>query len=267
MLAEQLGYAADTRLLIVTCDDLGVNEQATAGCLTAMAHGVATGSSLMVPSADASAAATATRAFDIGVHLTLNCEWEQVRWGPLTGAPSLCREDGGMYRSVNGLLDNADPVEVRAELVAQVEQALAWGIDVTHVDSHMYALHDHAPFFDIYLEVAREFQLPVRLAGSAARPAAFRRRAQEVGVVAVDHLVPLAHMGSRDDLCAAVCRLPAGVTEFHAHPSLPCELPDSAAREDDLALYLDPEFRAAIERAGAIPVSYRALRDLVRSGP
>lgn len=80
-----------------------------------------------------------------------------------------------------------------------------------------------------------------------------------------DHLVPLARMGSRTDLTAALRCLPAGVTEFHAHPSFPCDLPDSLAREDDLALYLDGDFRAAIGAAGAELISYRLLRDLLRS--
>jgi hypothetical protein len=250
VLAERLGFAADARLLIVNCDDLGVNPEATAGCLEAMRDGVATDATLMVPCPDAANAASATQGFDVGVHLTLTCEWADVRWGPVTGARSLQREDGGMYRSVNGLLENATAEDVRDELLAQVERALAWGVDVTHLDSHMYALHDHEPFFEIDLEVAREFGLPVRLAGSEVRPSAFRRRAREAGVVAPDHLVPLAHMGSRADLCVALRGLPAGVTEFHAHPSLPCGLPDSAAREDDLALFSTPSSGPRSTRRG-----------------
>ncbi len=53
----------------------------------------------------------------------------------------------------------ADLDAVRAELVAQVERALAAGIDVTHVDSHMLTLF-HPRLAHIYIDVARQYNVP-----------------------------------------------------------------------------------------------------------
>ncbi|MCZ7629756.1 MAG: ChbG/HpnK family deacetylase [Microthrixaceae bacterium] len=82
-------------------------------------------------------AASRYRGEDVGVHLTLTAEFELYRWGPCTRSPSLFGGDGGFASSVADAWDHADLDEVRRELRAQVERAILWGFDVTHLDSHM----------------------------------------------------------------------------------------------------------------------------------
>jgi predicted glycoside hydrolase/deacetylase ChbG (UPF0249 family) len=96
---------------------------------------------------------------DIGVHLTLNAEHPSYRWGPLTHAPSLLSGEGGFPRSIDDLWEHADPSEVLRECRAQIERAIAWGIDVTHLAPHLSAITLRPEFFDIYLELAVEFRL------------------------------------------------------------------------------------------------------------
>lgn len=273
-LAERLGHPAGTRLLIVSCDDLGMCRAANQACCRALRDGVATAASLMTPCPLARQAADDCRGEDIGVHLTLNAEFRDHRWGPLTAAPSLRTGDGSFPRSVDLLLAQCDTGEVAAELRAQIELALAWGVDVSHLDAHMYAVQDHAEFFDIYLELALEFVLPIRLSGSVTDPGGdFRRRAGAAGVVAPDHLVPLSQVGSREPLERALTDLPAGVTEFHAHPALDgAEIrriaTSWAGRVDDHVLYtLDDDFRRSISESGAVLIGYRELRDVMRARP
>ena len=94
-LAERLGHPADARLVIISCDDLGLCHAADVGVYTALREGAATCSSLMVPAPwSRHAAAMYEEGDDIGVHLTLNCEHENYRWGPITHAPSLLSGDG-----------------------------------------------------------------------------------------------------------------------------------------------------------------------------
>src|SRR5690349_20351792 len=93
-LAERLGYAADSRLLIINCDDLGSSHAANLGCYGALRDGFATSSTLMVPCPWAQEAAARYQGEDVGVHLTLNAEWDLYRWGPITRAPSLHDGDG-----------------------------------------------------------------------------------------------------------------------------------------------------------------------------
>ena len=95
ILAERLGFQADDRLLIVNCDDLGSSQAANAAVYDALRNGAATSASLMVPCPWARGAAAEYRGEDVGVHLTLNAEWNLYRWGPITQAPSLLDGDGG----------------------------------------------------------------------------------------------------------------------------------------------------------------------------
>src|SRR5690606_23955275 len=89
-LAQRLGYDADARLVILSCDDLGSCHAANVGVYEAIRTGHATCASIMVPAPWAMHAAEMYEPTDdIGVHLTLNAEHPTYRWGPITQAPSL----------------------------------------------------------------------------------------------------------------------------------------------------------------------------------
>jgi predicted glycoside hydrolase/deacetylase ChbG (UPF0249 family) len=139
-LLEAMGLAADARAVILSCDDLGSCHAANIGVYEALRKGSATCASLMVPAPWARHAALMYRGDDIGVHLTLNAEHDNLRWGPITHAPSLLSGDGGFPSSIEDLWDHADPEEVRRECRAQIERAVAWGIDVTHLTPHLTAI-------------------------------------------------------------------------------------------------------------------------------
>ena len=160
-LAERLGYDADAKLLIISCDDLGACHAANLGVYGALRDGVATCASIMVPAPWARDAALRYRPTDdIGVHLTLNCEYEAYRFGPITHAPSLLSGEAGFPRRIADLWEHADTEEVLRECRAQIERALAWDIDVTHLTPHLTAITLRPEFFDVYLELAVEFRLP-----------------------------------------------------------------------------------------------------------
>src|SRR3954454_4039403 len=198
-LAARLGHEPDASLVIINCDDLGSSRAANVAVYDALRHGVATSASLMVPCPWARDAAAMYRGEDVGVHLTLNAEWDTYRWGPITHAPSLLDGDGGFPRTVTDVWDHADLDEVRRELRAQVERAILWGFDISHLDSHMGTLQLRPEFFDVYLDLAVEFQLPLRLSGASSERAIgfpFRRLAAEQGVLFPDHFIQVRGQGS-----------------------------------------------------------------------
>ena len=122
---------------------------------------------------------------DIGVHLTLNCEYEAYRFGPITHAPSLLSGEAGFPRHIADLWEHADTEEVLRECRAQIERAIAWDIDVTHLTPHLTAITLRPEFFDVYLELAVEFRLPIRLPSTISADQAgfpFRHLAEEEGV-------------------------------------------------------------------------------------
>ncbi|HVM02750.1 MAG TPA: ChbG/HpnK family deacetylase, partial [Acidimicrobiales bacterium] len=199
-LAERLGHPPDARLLIVNCDDLGKSHASNVGVYQALREGVATSASLMVPCPWAREAAARYRGEDVGVHLTLNAEHDLYRWGPITHAPSLLDGDGGFPRTLEDVWDHADVDEVRRECRAQIERAIYWGFDVSHLDSHLAALELRPEFFDVYMELAVEFRLPVRLGGADTERAAgfpLRQLAADEGLVFPDHFVRVRGVGSR----------------------------------------------------------------------
>lgn len=275
-LAERLGYRADDRVVILNCDDLGSCQAANAGVYRALRDGLATSATLMVPCPWAREAAARYRGEDVGVHLTLNAEYDLYRWGPITHAPSLLDGDGGFPRTVTDAWDHADLDEVRRELRAQVERAILWGFDVTHLDSHMGTLQLRAEFFDVYLDLAVEFGLPLRLSGAATEALIgfpFRSLAEAEGVVFPDHFVYVGGVGSRASIEEAIAALPPGVTEMYVHPAvdspeLRAFAPDWEARVDDLSLVCDDgPLRQALAAEGVHRIGYRPLRELQRAAP
>ncbi len=203
------------------------------------------------------------------MHLTLNAEYDRYRWGPITHAPSLLDGDGGFPRTVDDLWDHADLDEVRRELAAQIERAILWGFDVTHLDSHLGALQLRPEFFDIYLDLAVEFALPVRLSDASTERAIgfpFRNLAASEGVLFPDHFVPVGSIGSRQAIEQALADLQPGVTELQVRPAL--DTPEQRAfddlwthRVDDHHLLcFDTNLPQLLARSGVERIGYRALR-------
>ena len=273
-LVEALGYPPDATLLIVNGDDLGSSHAANLGVYEGLRRGLATSASLMVPCPWARDAAARYRGEDIGVHLTLNAEHDLYRWGPITHAPSLQSGEGGFPRTLEDLWEHADHAEVLRELRAQVERALAWDIDVTHLAPHLTAITLRPEFFDVYLELATEFALPIRLPSTISAEQAgfpFRKLAAEEGVVFPDHFDHDWRAGSAARVYDAIDNLQPGVTEIHVQPA--ADTPEVRALTDaadgwiaDLELITSDDLRERLDRSGAILVGYRALRDVMRTG-
>jgi predicted glycoside hydrolase/deacetylase ChbG (UPF0249 family) len=273
-LVERLGYPADAKLLILNCDDLGFCHSANVAVFETLRTGLASSSSLMVPCPWARWAAATYRGEDVGVHLTVNAEYDLYRWGPITQAPSLLDGDGGFPRTVADVWDHADIDEVRRECRAQVERAILWGFDVSHLDAHLGALQMRPEFFDVYLELAVEFRLPMRLSGPQTEAAIgfpFRSLASEEDVVFPDDFVRVPVVGSRQVILDAIPHLAPGVTEAHLHPAvdspeLRAVTPDWAARVDDHRFLVEADaLKEALADAGVEVIGYRALRDMMRA--
>ena len=275
---ERLGHPADARLVIISCDDLGLCHAANVGVHRAMRDGAATCASLMVPAPwSRHAAAMYEPGDDIGVHLTLNAEHANYRWGPITHAPSLLSGDGGFPRSIDDLWEHADPEEVRRECRAQIERALAWGIDVTHLAPHLTAITLRPEFFDVYLDMAVEFapaDPPAVDDHAPSRPAS-RSAAwpPTEGVVFPDHFDHDWRAGSRDRVLRGDPRprsraSPRSTSSRRStRPEVRALSPAAEGWIDDLALVVDdPKLPALLAEVGAVLIGYSELRDVQRAG-
>ena len=273
-LNEALGHSDDAKLVVLSCDDLGAFHASNEGVLQAMRKGVATCASLMVPAPWARHAVQHLQpGDDIGVHLTLVSEHPEYRWGPLTYAPSLQSGDGGFPSTLDDLWEHADSEEVLRECRAQVERALLWGVDVTHLAPHLTSITLRPEFFDIYLELAAEYRLPIRLPSSISLNEAgfdFRGLARDEGVLFPDHFDHDWSSGSHQRVLNSLSKLQSGVTEIHVQPVI--DSPEVRALGDvcvgwidDLALITGSEVREALAAAGATLIGYRQIRDAMRA--
>jgi predicted glycoside hydrolase/deacetylase ChbG (UPF0249 family) len=290
-LAQRLGFAADARVAVVHCDDIGMCHAANEGAFEALLRGPASCGSVMVPCPWFPESARLAREhpeLDLGVHLTLNAEWAHYRWGPVAGAsavPSLLDAEGCLPRTTAETLARATPEDVETELRAQIERALAAGIDVTHLDAHMgTALLP--PFGRIYAKLARDYRLPVfavrpdaealaavGAAGAGAFFAALADALEADGIPLLDgfdanslHFAPgegAAHNARR------LRGLRSGVSYLICHPArggeeLAAISPDAHARDFERGYYGGEAGRRALAAEGIETLGMRRLRDLIR---
>lgn len=285
-LAERLGYSRKDKLLIINADDGGLAHAENVATLEAMRRGLVGSTTLMATCPwfpEIAAAAAADPKLDFGVHLVVTSEWDTMRWGPVLGrtaVPSLVDAQGYLLGSVRALHIRAKPAEVEAECRAQIQKALDAGVDVSHLDMHMHALALDPKLFEVYVKLARDFDLPARFLPSREdlREAQLARFRQE-GILTPDRLYPGANQPGETvaDVWRRVLRgLRPGVSELYIHVAL--DHPEMQAltglepmrtgwrdRAEEFRLFTeDPGIRRLLETEGIKLIRWRDLRDLQR---
>lgn len=166
------GDPTPTRI-VIHADDVGMCHGANRAFVELSHLGAISAGSVMVPCPwfpEIAAAAAEDRSLDVGVHLTLNSEQQWYRWGPVVRHPpsaGLTDGDGYLWRTVADVRANAQPEAVEEEWRAQIERALAAGIDVTHLDAHMGSAL--APeWCERYLALGVEYRVPALITSTFA---------------------------------------------------------------------------------------------------
>ncbi|WP_209406296.1 polysaccharide deacetylase family protein [Pseudozobellia sp. WGM2] len=168
-LLKKLGYPKNTKLLIIHADDAGLSHSENRATIKTLEDGFVNSYSIMVPCPwyyEMALYAKNNPQYDYGIHLTLTCEWENYKFGPVlpvSQVPSLVDENGHFYKSREKLRQNASAADIAKELEAQIKKALEFGLEPTHLDSHMYSVGAHPEFFKIYKNLGEQFNLPVFL--------------------------------------------------------------------------------------------------------
>jgi predicted glycoside hydrolase/deacetylase ChbG (UPF0249 family) len=283
-LAVRLGFQAGDRVLIVNGDDVAMCHGANAATIAAMEKGLMTSGSIMVPCPWFNEIAEYCRANptrDFGLHLTHTSEWRNYRWPPLSSrqdTPGLFDPSGSFWHEVEQVYAHATPDQTETEARAQIKKALAAGIDVTHLDSHMGAMQYHPEHHERYLRLAREFDLPVRMGNQELYEKAglprIRARALELGIVFPDYLIhdiPREPNESVKNYWMRLVRgLKPGVTELYIHAGVRteemkamCGSWETRAAEADV-FTTDPDMRRLFEEMGIKRIGWRPLRALQR---
>ena len=162
-----LGYSEEVKLLMIHADDAGLSHSENRATIQSLENGIVNSYSIMIPCPWFYEMATFAKSnphFDYGIHLTLTCEWETYKFGPvlpISEVPSLVDENGFFYKNREELKNNASIEDVKKELIAQIEKALKFGLNPTHIDSHMYSVGASPEFFKIYKDLGKRYNTPV----------------------------------------------------------------------------------------------------------
>ncbi|KPL83862.1 hypothetical protein SE15_01080 [Thermanaerothrix daxensis] len=265
---ESLGLHGK-RVLILHHDDLGLLHAQNAAYEVL---GFPTGS-IMVPAGWGAQLAHRPH-LDLGVHLTLTSEWRAPRLRPLTTSASLRDSSGHFWSTVEEAWLHIRTEEAEAELRAQIHAALAMGIDVTHVDTHMGAVL-RPDLAEIYLKLALEFRLPAFIPESLEAinlPAPLRLpieslldRAPLPKVRWLDSY-PVPPDQRRAWYLDTLSRAGPGVYHLIHHSALPTpeaqSLPDWEKRKADYEALQDAEVRRVIGEFTLL--TYRQVREALR---
>ena len=166
-LSQKLGFSRETKLLIIHADDAGLSHSENMATIACLENGLVNSYSIMVSCPwfyEIATFAKDNSHFDHGIHLTLTCEWENYKFGPvlpISEVPSLVDENGYFYKKRAQLKSSATIEDVEKELDAQIKKAIQFGLKPTHLDSHMYSVGASPEFFKIYRDLGKKYGLPV----------------------------------------------------------------------------------------------------------
>ncbi|MGB0403039.1 MAG: polysaccharide deacetylase family protein [Salibacteraceae bacterium] len=165
--AERLGYPSGKKIIILHIDDAGMSFDSNEGAYDALTNGVSNSVSVMMPCPwvpDFLGRIKDKPNLDVGMHVTLNSEWDTYRWGPIAGkdaVPSLVDEQGYFWPSTGQSAQNGNPADVATEINAQLAKARAMGLNPTHIDAHMGTIFSREDFITEYVKLGMMNHIPV----------------------------------------------------------------------------------------------------------
>lgn len=146
--------------LILNADDFGLSPSVNKGIVEAFQQGIISSATMMMntPYTDeAIELAKKHNLKNIGIHLNLTYGKSVL---PASEVPSLVDENG-TFHYVCMLGYYTQYLDAKKELKAQIEKFLASGLTPTHIDHHHY-FNEIPNILKAYLELAQEYNLPVR---------------------------------------------------------------------------------------------------------
>lgn len=152
--------------LLLRVDDIGMNHSTNQAFQKLAETGIKFSASVMAACPwfqEAVEIYKANPQIAVGVHLTLNSEWKNYRWGPVLGkeaVPSLVADDGYFYSSSSDFLNSDYSLdEVRMELEAQIRKVLKSGLNVVFIDFHMRTAVATPELEQITVDLAKKYGL------------------------------------------------------------------------------------------------------------
>ncbi len=186
--------------LIVKGDDMGAAHGINVATIEAHTRGVLTTTNVIVPGPwfpEAARLLKANPTLDVGVHLALTSEWDNIKWRPLTHAPSIVDEDGYFFPQVQPRAGSQPKTsikesswkldEIERELRAQITTAKRHIPHVSYTWNHMGFTSVAPEVADLVLRLSKEYDLVVPTALGIQRVGAVYE-SKDSGAVKADKL-------------------------------------------------------------------------------
>jgi predicted glycoside hydrolase/deacetylase ChbG (UPF0249 family) len=276
-----LGLPADSKLLIIHADDLGMCHSINEATFIALEEGAVSSASVMVPCpafAEAAERAKEHPEYDIGIHSTLISEHSSCKWGPVSNknyGPEMMDEHGYFWPR-NDLL-RASPQEIGDEISAQIIRSKEFGFNPTHLDSHTFSVA-RPEYIPSYAQTARRFGLPFLITEhwyaycSPKDPSA----GEDVIVDDVFQAGRALAVSSLEDFYLSVLReIKPGLSELIVHPAFDDpelrsiyegrESYGAAWRQRDFEIVRSRKFRSALKENDVQVTNWGAIRSAMQN--
>jgi len=272
------------RYLIINADDFGMCHSTNQAISTLFLEKAITSASLMVTTPwvlEASSILRQHPQMDVGVHITNTSEWEQYKWGGLTNSKTLVNDFGHFPADTQSIIAHADPEELQAEAIAQIELAYKLGVDPSNIDNHMKSMH-HVT--EILIDLCTRYHLPLRYPkrSHAFLPENHQKLvslAEQKGVLMPDFIEMLPFTPpegeepryeiTKQAAISYIRNLKPGITELIFHPSLDTEelkaITDTwSMRRFEFDVFRDQEIQSLLHSEDVRLISWRDLRKMQR---
>jgi predicted glycoside hydrolase/deacetylase ChbG (UPF0249 family) len=161
--------------LIVRGDDMGYTHSGNEALIKCYKEGIETSIEVIVPSPwfpEAVKMLQQNPGIDVGIHLALTSEWENIKWRPLSDGASLKDSNGYFYPMVypnknypgQALLENHLKLEdIEKEFRSQIELALKKIPRISHISSHMNCTNMNDEVKALTKKLAKEYKIDIDL--------------------------------------------------------------------------------------------------------
>ena len=158
----------NNKILLIRCDDIGMNHSVNQALEELAKTKILISASIMFTCPwyqEAVEILKKNHQITAGIHLVLNAEWKNYRWGPVAGmnvVPSLVDSAGYFFPSRAALYENNPKLDdIEKELRAQVERGVHSGLDIKYLDYHMGTAVDKPEYRKFVESLAKEYNLGI----------------------------------------------------------------------------------------------------------
>ncbi|MES2797193.1 MAG: ChbG/HpnK family deacetylase [Bacteroidota bacterium] len=261
--------------LIIRGDDMGFSHSGNLALIKTFNEGIEKSIEIIVPSPWFPEAVQLLRenpSVDVGIHIALTSEWDNIKYRPLTNCPSLTDADGYFYPFIypnknypgQSLSENNWKIEeIEKEIRAQIELGLKKTPRISHISSHMGCYNMKPEISAIAKKLAQEYGIDID--------------PRDYGVKSIGYGGPSKTLAEKIESFTKMLKgiKPGEKYLFVDHPALNNEEVKAihhigyenvaTDRQGVVDLWTNPKIRALIDQLGIELISYADLKKQPKS--